>query len=96
MAKYVKLCTNPQHRDKGPQGSVCPACLAQKARLAGEQWKERAQTEHTVLLQRIKNAFYEGWCEANTERPDEEIHYYWEHSEAKRVYDTLKDLWSTQ
>lgn len=73
-----------------------PIKTSPNEQLATEQWLERARTEHTVLLQRIKNAFYEGWCDANTERPDKEIDYYWEHSEAKRVYDTLKELWSCQ
>lgn len=70
--------------------------MSNKVHLIDEQWKERAQTEHTILLQRIKNAFYEGWFDANTEQSDEKIHYYWEHSEAKRIHDTLQKLWSEQ
>lgn len=96
MAKYVKLCTNPQHSVKGPRGTECPACQAQRI-LETETWTDHARTEHTVLLQRIKDAFFEGFgsyaTPAAAYNSEEEV---WEESEAKKVYDTLKELWSIQ
>ena len=59
-----------------------------------KQWEEDARTEHTVLLQRIKDAFFEGFGCANVEDFDREE--FWENSEAKRVHDVLKALWSVQ
>lgn len=63
--------------------------------LLREQWIERARTEHTVLLSRIENAYREGWYDANTEGMSD-IEEDWENSEAKRIHDTLKELWSRQ
>lgn len=57
-------------------------------------WEEHARTEHTVLLQRIKDAFYEGFANADTGDFDEDS--AWEDSEAKQVHDVLKALWSVQ
>ena len=57
-------------------------------------WEERARTEHTVLLQRIKDAFYEGF--ANSDTGDFDVLRSWEDSEAKQIHDVLKELWSGQ
>lgn len=94
MAKYVKLCKNPQHSIKGPRGVECPACLAQKGRATPPQWLEDARTEHDVILRRIQEAFFEGFAESDT--GDFSVLEAWRRSNAKRVHDTLKQLWSKQ
>ena len=94
MAKYVKLCTNPQHSVKGPQGTLCPACWAQRGRTTDPQWLEDAKTEYDVLLRRIQEAFFEGFAESDT--GDFSVLEAWRRSNAKRVHDTLKQLWSKQ
>lgn len=58
-------------------------------------WEEHARTEHTVLLQRIKDAFYEGWRKANTVSMST-ADIDWQKSEAKQIHDVLKALWSVQ
>lgn len=65
------------------------------AALNQKQWESDANTEHTVLLQRIKEAFYEGHSDADNGYSGC-VHEAWENSEAKRVHDTLKELWSVQ
>lgn len=63
------------------------------------RWEDLARTDHTVILQRIKDAFYEGYASPQFERQYEEVTNVdeeWENSEAKEVYDTLAKLWSVQ
>lgn len=63
------------------------------------RWEDLARTDHTVILQRIKDAFYEGYESPKFERQYEEVtsaDEEWENSEAKEVYDTLAKLWSEQ
>ncbi len=63
------------------------------------RWEDLARTDHTVILQRIKDAFYEGYASPQFERHYEEVTNVdeeWENSEAKEVYDTLAKLWSAQ
>ena len=63
------------------------------------RWEDLARTDHTVILQRIKDAFYEGYASPQFERHYEEVtnvYEEWENSEAKEVYDTLAKLWSVQ
>ena len=93
MAKYVKLCVNPQHSVKGPRGAECPACQVREDR-ATTEWLDYARTDHVVLLQRIKDAYFEGFEYAST--GDFSLEKAWEDSESKRVHDTLKQLWSSQ
>lgn len=57
-------------------------------------WEERARTEHTILLQRIQDAFFEGFADADT--VDQDVLEAWRNSEAKQVHDVLKALWSVQ
>lgn len=69
----------------------------QNAEAIRKQWEADANTECSVLLQRIKDAFVEGWhsyaTPASAYNSPEEA---WEESEAKRIHDTLKELWSKQ
>lgn len=65
-----------------------------EASIKQKVWEERARTEHSVLLQRIKDAFYEGFANADTGDFDEDSS--WEDSEAKQIHDVLKALWSVQ
>lgn len=63
------------------------------------KWLDYARTDHTVILQRIKDAFYEGYASPQFERQYEEVtsaDEEWENSEAKEIYDTLAKLWSEQ
>lgn len=63
------------------------------------RWEDMSRTDHTVILQRIKDAFYEGYESPKFERQYEEVtsaDEEWENSEAKEVYDTLAKLWSEQ
>lgn len=72
---------------------------AQRAEAAHKQWLDYARTDCDVLLQRIKDAFYEGYASPQFERHYEEVTNVdeeWEYSEAKEVYDTLAKLWSVQ
>lgn len=66
----------------------------QEAALVRRQWESDARTDHVVLLQRIQEAFFEGFDCANVEDFDREE--FWENSDSKRVYDVLKELWSVQ
>lgn len=59
-----------------------------------KQWEEDARTDHVVLLQRIKDSFFEGFEYANSEGFDSRE--AWENSDAKRVHDVLKELWRVQ
>jgi hypothetical protein len=70
----------------------------QEADMVRKQWKSDARTDHDVLLQRIKDAFYEGYHDAEKASYDvyETVDELWEKSEAKRVYNVLKNLWSSQ
>ena len=65
-----------------------------EASIKQKVWEERARTEHSVLLQRIKDAFYEGFGNADTGDFDEDAS--WNDSEAKQIHDVLKALWSGQ
>ena len=66
----------------------------QEAQIKQKVWEERARTEHSVLLQRIKDAFYEGFANSDTGDFDEDAS--WNNSEAKQIHDVLKALWSVQ
>lgn len=48
---------------------------------------EERRTDILTLLQRIKDAFYEGYSDADT--GDFSVEGAWERSEAKRIYDIL-------
>lgn len=65
----------------------------QIAAVARKQWEEDAKTDHVTLLARIKDAFFEGFNDNSGDNHREEA---WEYSHAKRVHDTLKELWSIQ
>ena len=64
------------------------------ATIAQKQWEEDARTDHVVLLQRIKDAFFEGYADADT--GDFSVESAWKRSEAKRIHDVLEKLWSVQ
>ena len=66
----------------------------QEAALVRKQWESDARTDHVVLLQRIKDAFFEGFAESDT--GDFSVSEAWRYSDSKRVYDVLKELWSVQ
>ena len=70
----------------------------QEAALVRKQWESDAQTDHVVILQRIKDAYKEGLCDAGRAAYDvyETEDELWERSEAKRIHDVLKELWSVQ
>lgn len=70
----------------------------QHSALVHKQWKEDARTDHDVLLQRIKDAWNEGYEDGGCEfgDPTQDRAYAWEVSNAKRVHDVLRDLWRAQ
>lgn len=59
------------------------------------QWEDDARTECEVLLKRIKDAFFEGFGDRAGPFP-ELAEYSWQASDAKRIHDTLQQLWSEQ
>lgn len=68
----------------------------QHAALVRKQWEEDARTDHIVLLQRIKDSFIEGFNDGNFDVYAHDAKEGWECSNAKRVHDVLKELWSVQ
>ena len=66
----------------------------QEAALVRRQWESDARTDHVVLLQRIQEAFFEGFAESDT--GDFSVLEARRRSDSKRVYDVLKELWSVQ
>lgn len=94
------LCTNEfQCSECGKDEPHWQQLNAERAAEAHKQWLDYARTDCDVLLQRIKDAFYEGYASPQFERQCEEVtnaDEEWENSEAKDVYDTLKKLWREQ
>jgi hypothetical protein len=70
----------------------------QQAARERKQWEEDARTDHIALLARIEHAYKEGVGDAGRAAYDvyETVDELWEQSEAKRIHDVLKELWSVQ
>jgi len=96
----AELCTNEfQCSECGKDEPHWQQLNAQRADAAHKQWLDYARTDCDILLQRIKDAFYEGYASPRFERQYEEVtsaDEEWENSEAKEIYDTLAKLWSEQ
>lgn len=60
------------------------------------RWEDLARTDHTVILQRIREAHREGFAAGSTSDTMVEEENEWETSEAKEVHDILAKLWSVQ
>ena len=60
------------------------------------RWEDLARTDHTVILQRIREAHREGFAAGSTSDTMVEEEDEWETSEAKEVHDILAKLWSVQ
>ena len=70
----------------------------QEAAMVRKLWESDARTDHVVLLQRIRDSYIEGVHDAGRAAYDEyeTAEELWEKSEAKRIHDVLKELWSVQ
>ena len=55
--------------------------------------EDMSRTDHTVILQRIRNAFEEGFSAGATSDTMVEEADEWETSEAKEIHDILAKLW---
>ena len=89
------LCTNEfQCSECGKDEPHWQQLNAERAAEAHKQWLDYARTDCDVLLQRIKDAYFEGYNDACWEEVD--VQDGWKSSKAKEVYDTLKKLWSEQ
>ena len=55
--------------------------------------EDMSRTNHTVILQRIRNAFEEGFSAGATSDTMVEEADEWETSEAKEIHDILAKLW---
>ncbi len=60
------------------------------------RWEDFARTDHSVLLQRIKDAFEEGYASAEGYDVRTTLEEQWQISEAKEIYDILAKLWGVQ
>ena len=58
--------------------------------------EDLARTDHTVILQRIREAHREGFAAGSTSDTMVEEKDEWEISEAKEVHDVLAKLWGVQ
>lgn len=93
----AELCTNEfQCSECGKDEPHWQQLNAQRAEAAHKQWLDYARTDCDVLLERIKDAYFEGAIDAMNGYNDMTCEELWEVSDAKRIHDTLKQLWSIQ
>lgn len=91
----AELCTNEfQCSECGKDEPHWQQLNAERAEAAHKQWLGYARTDCDVLLQRIKDAYFEGFDYADT--GDFTVESAWDQSDAKKIHDTLKKLWSEQ
>lgn len=90
----AELCTNEFQ---------CPNCgknephwMQLQAEIEAQErarWEDMSRTDHTVILQRIRDAFEEGFSAGATSDTMVEEVDEWETSEAKEIHDVLAKLW---
>lgn len=93
----AELCTNEfQCSECGKDEPHWQQLNAQRAEAAHKQWLDYARTDYDVLLERIKDAYFEGALDGMNGYSDQTCAEMWEVSDAKKIHDTLKKLWSEQ
>ena len=90
----AELCTNEfQCPDCGKDEPHWKALYAQREEAERNKLLDYSRTDHTVILQRIREAFSEGFGAGATSYTTAEEADEWEVSEAKEIHDVLAKLW---
>lgn len=92
------MCTNDfQCSECGKDEPHWKQLAADRAAEAHKQWLDYARTDCEVLLQRIKDAYFEGVNDGDDRGYNSaSVRELWNESDAKKIHDTLKKLWSEQ
>lgn len=69
------------------------ALYAQRQEAERNKLLDYSRTDHTIILQRIREAFAEGFGAGATSYTVAEEEDEWETSEAKEIHDILAKLW---